>query len=60
MLEYNDKIIHMTGVKRTDYSAMPKADLILVTHHHGDHLDYEALKQLKKENTIIIAPVNAR
>jgi L-ascorbate metabolism protein UlaG (beta-lactamase superfamily) len=33
-----------------------KADLILVTHAHGDHFQEETLKVLKGEGTIIIAP----
>lgn len=38
--------------KPTDYAAeFPKADLILVTHEHGDHLDPEALKALSGEGT---------
>jgi L-ascorbate metabolism protein UlaG (beta-lactamase superfamily) len=37
-----------------DYSGFPKADLILVTHEHSDHLDTDLIGQLRKENTIII------
>lgn len=36
-----------------DYSSFPKADLILVSHEHGDHLDTEAVKALSKEGTAI-------
>lgn len=42
----------------TDYTTMPKADYILVTHEHGDHLDAKAIDQLTKEGTTLI--VNAR
>ena len=42
----------------TDYSAMPKADVILVTHEHHDHLDGEAIKSLTKQGTVLVA--NAR
>ena len=34
------------GNKRIDYSAMPKADYLFVTHEHGDHFDKEAIKLL--------------
>lgn len=55
MFEFNDKIIHVDPVSRyADYSQMPKADLILVTHHHGDHLDKSAIDLITKENTDII------
>ena len=38
MFEVADKVIHIDPVSReADYSTLPKADLILVTHHHGDH-----------------------
>ena len=41
--------------KPTDYAAeFPKADLILVTHEHGDHLDAEALKALTGEKTRLL------
>lgn len=41
--------------KNTDYSKeFPKADLILITHEHGDHLDVNAIKALSSEKTRII------
>jgi L-ascorbate metabolism protein UlaG (beta-lactamase superfamily) len=33
-----------------------KADIILVTHNHGDHCSPEKIEKLSKENTVIIAP----
>lgn len=38
----------------TDYSVMPKADYILVTHEHFDHLDVKAIADLYKEGTQIV------
>lgn len=38
----------------TDFSQMPKADYILVTHDHYDHLDAEAIADLYKPGTKII------
>jgi L-ascorbate metabolism protein UlaG (beta-lactamase superfamily) len=35
-------------------SGAPKADLILVTHSHPDHLSVDDISKLKKDNTIII------
>jgi len=53
--QFGDKIIHVDPVYRyADYTKMPKADLILVTHQHGDHLDDVAIEDLNKENTAII------
>lgn len=42
----------------TDYTTMPKADYILVTHEHADHLDAKAIEQLTKDGTKLI--VNPR
>ena len=45
--------------KPTNYAAeFPKADYILITHEHGDHLDKEAISALHKESTRLIT--NAR
>jgi L-ascorbate metabolism protein UlaG (beta-lactamase superfamily) len=33
---------------------MPKADLILVTHEHGDHLDPAAIGAIRKPDTVIL------
>lgn len=42
----------------TDYTTMPKADYILVTHEHADHLDAKAIDQLTQAGTTLI--VNPR
>jgi L-ascorbate metabolism protein UlaG (beta-lactamase superfamily) len=55
MFSFDGKIIHVDPVFRyADYTKMPKADLILVTHEHGDHLDDVAIQDLTKEGTSII------
>lgn len=43
------------GNRTTDYSSFPKADLILVTHEHYDHLDPAAIKELSKPDSVVIA-----
>jgi L-ascorbate metabolism protein UlaG (beta-lactamase superfamily) len=37
-----------------DYETFPKADFILVTHEHGDHLDAKAIDALTNEETRLI------
>ncbi len=55
MFEFDGKVIHVDPVSReADYSAMPKADLILITHEHRDHLDPEAVKAIRTDETEIV------
>ncbi|MGZ5425161.1 MAG: MBL fold metallo-hydrolase, partial [Candidatus Aminicenantales bacterium] len=37
-----------------DYSTLPKADLVLLTHEHFDHLDPKALKAILKKDTVVV------
>ena len=58
-IEYDGKEIMIDpvtklGDKTIDYTAMPKADYIFVTHEHFDHLDTAAIKQLMDDNTQLI------
>jgi L-ascorbate metabolism protein UlaG (beta-lactamase superfamily) len=54
MFTFGDKVIHVDPVsKEADFAKLPKADLILLTHHHGDHLDLKALQILNTEKTLI-------
>jgi L-ascorbate metabolism protein UlaG (beta-lactamase superfamily) len=55
MFKFGDKIIHVDPVSReADYTLLPRGDLVLVTHEHGDHLDPEVLNLVRKENTKIV------
>ncbi len=58
-IEYDGKEIMVDPVTRLgnrsiDYTAMPKADYILVTHEHQDHFDREALKILTGQQTRLV------
>ena len=58
-IEYDGKEIQIDpvaklGNKVIDYSAMPKADYLLVTHEHGDHFNQEAIKTLSGTKTRFI------
>jgi L-ascorbate metabolism protein UlaG (beta-lactamase superfamily) len=55
MFEYNKLIIHVDPYSKVaDYSQLPKADLILVTHSHSDHFDTTAIGKIKNKNTQMI------
>lgn len=55
MLQHAGRTLHIDPVGGfADYAKLPKADLVLITHHHGDHLDLAALEQVVSEKTIVI------
>ena len=52
MLKIQNKVIHIDPYSTlTDYNQLPKADLILITHEHQDHLDNKAIDAVKQEST---------
>ena len=58
-IEYDGKEIEIDPVlklreRTVDYSVMPKADYIFVTHEHPDHFDQGAIKQLSGEVTQLV------
>ncbi len=58
-IEYDGREIEIDpvmklGGRTVDYSAMPKADYIIVTHEHGDHYDAAAIRLLTGKNTQVI------
>ncbi len=56
MLEHSGTIVHVDPVSReADYASLPDADLILITHEHGDHLDAGAIEAVRKGGTVIVA-----
>ena len=38
-----------------DYSRLPKADLIISTHEHFDHLDPQALAAIRTPATVLVS-----
>lgn len=55
IFNFNNMVIHVDPFGRlADYSTLPKADIILITHEHGDHCDPEAISKIRTENTSIV------
>ncbi len=62
MMTFAGKVIHIDPVSMyADYALLPKADLILITHEHGDHLDPKAVQAISTANTtIVVNPGSAK
>ena len=55
MFSFGEKVIHIDPFSRVaDYSVLPKANLILITHEHRDHLDTEALAGIRTHETDVV------
>jgi L-ascorbate metabolism protein UlaG (beta-lactamase superfamily) len=60
MIKINGYVIYIDPVRSSgNYDFLPKADLILVTHEHGDHLDIKLITDLKKEGTLVFCNQNS-
>ncbi len=56
MFQFDGRVIHVDPVSRyADYARLPDADLVLVTHEHGDHLDEKTIEQITKQGTLTVA-----
>ncbi len=56
MIEAGGKVIYADPWSRADYTGLPKADIILITDIHGDHMDPAQIAALRQAETVIVAP----
>jgi L-ascorbate metabolism protein UlaG (beta-lactamase superfamily) len=61
MFKVNGFVIFIDPVKSSGkYDFLPKADIILVTHEHGDHLDASLINEIKKQGTLVFCNENSK
>jgi L-ascorbate metabolism protein UlaG (beta-lactamase superfamily) len=55
MFSFQGKIMHLDPFgEMADYTKLPKADIILLTHDHRDHFDPKVLGILRTKKTVIV------
>lgn len=56
ILDYDNHILYVDPVSMyADFSKLPKADVILITHEHSDHFDTKAISAIEKKTTKLIS-----
>ena len=55
LIEAGGKTIYLDPAKPAKLTGLPKADLILITDIHGDHMDPDSIKDISKADTEIFA-----
>ena len=56
LIEAGGKVIYLDPAKPANFNGQRKADLILITDIHGDHMDPDAEREITKPGTEIMAP----
>lgn len=56
LIEAGGKVIYLDPAKPAKLTGLPKANLILITDIHGDHMDPADIAALSKAGTEIVAP----
>src|SRR5580692_7696291 len=56
LIEAGGKVIYLDPANPAKFTGAPKADLILITDIHGDHMDPASIAEISKAGTEIMAP----
>ena len=56
LIEAGGKVIYLDPAKPMKFAGHPKADLILITDIHGDHMDPDSITEVSQAGTEILAP----
>src|SRR5207249_4272409 len=58
LVEAGGKVIYIDPAKPANFTGLPSADLILITHDHGDHIDADqtSIKAISKAGTQVWVP----
>ncbi|HKC00070.1 MAG TPA: MBL fold metallo-hydrolase [Terriglobales bacterium] len=57
LIEAGGKTIYLDPAKPAKFPGSSKADLILITHAHPDHMDPASIAEIRKSGTDILAPL---
>ncbi len=57
LIEVGGKSIYLDPAKPSKFAGSPKADLILISHTHPDHMDLASIAEISKPGTEILAPL---
>jgi L-ascorbate metabolism protein UlaG (beta-lactamase superfamily) len=55
LLQWRGKVVYADPVGNQEWGKLPKADLIVITHEHGDHCSPETVAKIRKSDTRIVA-----
>ena len=56
LIEAGGKTIYLDPAKPAKLAGLPKADLILITDIHGDHMDPDSIKEISKPGKRKLSP----
>jgi L-ascorbate metabolism protein UlaG (beta-lactamase superfamily) len=56
VLQWNGKMIYFDPASAATFAGLPKADLLLITHAHNDHLNTATIDTVRGPGCVIIAP----